>query len=60
MYLALINLLISLVEHGPDGVRKIIADLKQKAELTDEQSAAFDARMEAAFASDAWKTDDQL
>lgn len=59
VYLALINLAISLMEHGPDGIRKLIADMHQRGELTDEQAAALTARMEAAFTQPHWRTDDQ-
>jgi hypothetical protein len=60
MYLIFLNLAIALLEHGPDAYHKLIADLHQRGELTDEQAAALTARMEAAFAAPHWKTDEQL
>lgn len=57
---AIINLVLAGVEAGIPLVKSLIEEAKRSGELTSEQAAAFEARMKAAFASDAWKTDEQL
>jgi hypothetical protein len=60
VYLQLILATLSLIEHGAELIPKLRAAAKQSGELTPEQEAELDDRMAAAFASDRWKTDDQL
>lgn len=57
---AIINLVLAGIETGIPLVKSLIAEAKQSGELTAEQAAAFEARMQTAFSSDAWKTDAQL
>lgn len=57
---AIINLILAGIETGIPLVKSLIEEAKRSNELSPEQAAAFEARMKAAFASDAWKTDQQL
>lgn len=57
---AIINLVLAGIETGIPLVKSLIQEAKRSGELTPEQAAAFEARMKAAFSSDAWKTDEQL
>lgn len=49
--LALIEATLSLIEHGAALLPKLQEIAKQQGELTDEQSAEYTARQEAAFAT---------
>jgi hypothetical protein len=60
VYLSLILTLLSVVERAAESLPKIMAAAKRAKELTPDQEAELDARMAAAFASPAWKTDEQL
>lgn len=54
---------ISLIIGGATEAVKLVQEemtrLRQNGENTEEQDQAFDAAMEAAFASDAWKPSDE-
>lgn len=56
----IITLAITLIEKGPAAIKRSVDALRRSGMLTAEESAAFDARIDAALASDAWKTDEQL
>jgi hypothetical protein len=55
----IIELLIDAIGRGAALVQKLRAAAQQSGELSDEQSAALDAKLAAAFASDAWRPDGQ-
>jgi hypothetical protein len=60
MYLPIILAVLSLIERGAAALPKLRAAARRTGELTPEQDAELDARMETAFKSDAFKTDDEL